>query len=296
MSANRRAPRCPAPGYADTAPATPHAAAMRVRLARMAARGLAWAALCAGAAAPAGAETFILGVQPILPAKQTHAAFTPLARYLSEQTGHTIELAAAPNFMSYWQEMKKGRYDLALDAAHLTDYRVQKMNYRVIAKIFDVVSFTLVTGEDLFVFEPAELVGKRVASLAAPSRGALTLNSFFANPMRRPAMIEVTNAQEAIAKVLGNQVHGAIIPTPLIGANPQLNVVQTQEQWPHIGFSVSPKVSAVAAESLRVALTGAADTEQGRRMLRQINLPGFEAADAQTYAGYADILQGFWGY
>ena len=254
---------------------------------------LATALFAAPMSAPA--DTYTLAIQPLLPAKQTESHYAPLARYLTDKTGHTIALMAAPNFLSYWQEMRKGRYDLVMDAAHLTDFRAQNMNYRVLAKVLDVVSFTLVTGEDTLVFEPGELVGKRVASLAAPSRGALTLDSFFDNPMRRPIMVEVTDTRDAIDRVLDNQAQGAIIPTPLVGANPQLNVVFTQEQWPHMGFSASPQVPEEVAVAVQAALIGAIYSDEGQAVLQQINFPGFEKADAQTYAGYSDILKGFWG-
>ncbi len=252
--------------------------------------------LLLGLSAASFAETYSFIVQPILPAKKTKTAYAPLIAYLSEKTGHTFELEAAPNFLSYWQEMKKGQYDVIMDAAHLTDYRTQKMGYRPIAKVLDVVSFTLVTGEDIFAFEPSELVGKRIASLASPSRGALTLDTFFDNPLRRPVLLEVTNAQEAIDKVLDKSAHGAIIPTPLVGANPQLNIVSTEEQWPHMAFSVSPNISEDTVAAIRSALLEASGSPEGQTMLEQLNLPGFEAADASLYQGYSDILKNFWGY
>ena len=243
------------------------------------------------------ADTFTLAIQPILPAQETESHYAPLAAYLSEKTGHTIQLTAEPNFVSYWQEMRSGKYDFVLDAAHFTDFRVRQLNYRVIAKVLDVVSFTLVTGEDTLAFEPDELVGKRVASLAAPSRGAITLDGFFdsASLMRRPVLVEAANAQDAITKVLDRKADGAIVPTPLIAGNPQLNVIVTQEQWPHMGFSAAPDVSDEVVTSMQIALVGALANEDGQQMLQQINFPGFERANEQTYAGYADVLKGFWG-
>ncbi len=252
--------------------------------------------LLLGLSSASAAGTYSFIIQPILPAKKTEVAYAPLIAYLNEKTGHTFELETASNFLSYWQEMKKGKYDVVVDAAHLTDYRAQKMGYRPTAKVLNVVSFTLVTGEDVFAFEPSELVGKRIASLASPSRGALTLDAFFDNPVRQPILLEVTNAQEAIDKVLNKSAHGAIIPTPLAGANPQLNIVTTEEQWPHMALSVSPDVPEDVATALQTALLEASNSPKGQTMLEQINLPGFEKADSNLYRGYSDILKSFWGY
>ncbi len=238
--------------------------------------------------------TFI--IQPILPASDTEAAYTPLIDYLQDRTGQSLSLQTTPNFISYWQEMSKGQYDIVMDAAHLTDYRIQKMDYSVIAKVAGVVSFTLVTGEDTLAFEPSELIGKRIASLVSPSRGGLILDTFFDNPMRQPRLIEATDAQNAISKVLDKSVHGAVIPTPLVGANPGLNVVATEEQWPHMAISVSPDVPEDVVTALRTALIEAANLPEGQQMLQQINLPGFEEADSGLYQGYSDMLKNFWGY
>ncbi len=263
---------------------------------RPAYRLLLAAALLFGGTANSVADTFSVAVQPILPPKATKAAYTPLMNYLGKKTGHKFELVTSPNFLSYWQEMKKGKYHMILDAAHLADYRAQKMGYKVLAKVLDVVSFTLVTGEDVFAFEPEELVGKRIASLASPSRGALTLDEFFKNPIRQPILVEVTNAQDAVQKVLDKKADGAIIPTPLLGGFPDLNVVATQDQWPHMAISVSQDIPADAATSIQTALIEAANDPQGQKMLEAVNFPGFEKADATVYAGYSDILKGFWGF
>lgn len=252
--------------------------------------------LLTGVSANALADTFLFVVQPFLPSAETKKAYAPMAKYLSDVTGHTIKLITSPNFLAYWQTMKTGEYDLLLDAAHLTDYRAQKMNYKVLAKVLDVVSLTLVTGEDIFIFEPSELVGKRIASLASPSRGAVVLDEFFPNPVRQPILIEVTNAGDAVQKVLDKKASGAIIPSPLVGGFPQLNVVKTTEQWPHIALSASSKMPADVVKKIQDAMVNASKTPEGQKMLEEINFPGFELADAKRYKGYSDVLKGVWGY
>lgn len=252
--------------------------------------------LIAGVSTNTLADTYSFIVQPFLTSAETKKVYAPLAKYLSEATGHTIQLKTSPNFLAYWQTMKKGGYDLVLDAAHLTDYRAAKMNYKVLAKVLDVVSLSLVTGEDVFIFEPGELVGKRIASLASPSRGALVLDEFFPNPIRQPILVEVTNAQEAVQKVLDKKASGAIIPSPLVGGFPQLNLVKTTDQWPHIALSASSKVPAEVAKKIQDAMVNASKTPEGQKMLEEVNLPGFELADAKRYKGFSDLLKGVWGY
>lgn len=254
------------------------------------------AAIALGAINHAYAETFTLAVQPILPAAQTAKAYKPLSDYLAKKTGHKFELVTSPNFLAYWQEMKKGQYHFVIDGAHLTDYRIQKLGYKPLVKVLDVVSFSLVTGPDTLVFEATELVGKPVATLASPSAGALIIEQLFNHPIRQPVPIEVTNAQEAVNKVLSNEVNAAIIPTPMVGANPDLNVVTTTDQFPHIAISASRTVTDEVASAVTKAMLEASETPDGQQMLSKINFPGFEKATAELYHGRSDILKSVWGY
>lgn len=243
----------------------------------------------------AGEYNFV--VQPILPPEQTKKAFLPLTEYLSKQTGHKINLITSINFLSYWETMKKNRkYDLILDAAHLTDYRVNRMGYTVLAKRPDVVSYTLVTGEDADVLEPEELIGKSIASIGSPSLGMLRVEEMFPNPLRQPVIVEVNNSIDSIKKVLDGKAVGAMVPSPLVGAYPDLITITVTAQVPHTAISASSNVPLDVQKAIRKALVDADKTEAGRKMLDAIKFPAFEPASASQYSGYSALLEGVWGY
>lgn len=250
-----------------------------------------------GSQATAWADNFNLVVQPILSEQEIVQAYTPLTEYLSKQTGHNIRLVTAQNFFTYWEIMKRDDvYDLILDAAHLTDFRIQRMDYVPLAKLPDVVSFSLVTSGDNLVFEPSDLIGKRVASLGSPSLAAVSLSQLFDNPMRLPIIVEVNNSQTAIDKLLAGEVSAAIIPTPLVQTQSNLNTVTSIQQVPHMALSAKPSVPLEVQESIRKALTSATETADGQRMLNKLNFERFVVAEPSTYDGYAELLQGVWGY
>lgn len=243
------------------------------------------------------AADFNLVVQPIQPPDKTRAAFTPLAEYLSAKTGHNIKLVTAINFLTYWETMKKNnKYDIIIDAAHFTDYRREKMGFIVIAKILDVVSYSLVTGEDTAIFDADELIGKRVATISSPSLGAVRLEEMFPNPLRQPVIIEVDNAGDSIKKVVAHKAMAAIVPTPMVRGRTDLNTVSTTEQVPHMAISVSPRVDADTRKKIRDAMINASKTPEGQKLLEALQFPGFEKADNKTYDGYAALLEGVWGY
>lgn len=245
--------------------------------------------------AHAGEYNFV--VQPILPPAQTKKAFLPLTKYLSKQTGHKINLITSINFLSYWETMKKNRkYDLILDAAHLTDYRVNRMGYTVLAKRPDVVSYTLVTGEDADILDPEELIGKSIASIGSPSLGMLRVEEMFPNPLRQPVIVEVNNSIDSIKKVLDGKAVGAMVPSPLVGAYPDLITITVTEQVPHTAISASANVPQDVQKAIRKALVEADKTEAGKKMLAAINFPSFESTTASQYSGYSALLEGVWGY
>lgn len=258
-----------------------------------------WIAILAALVLPGlgTAEPYSFVVQPVIPPAAQRSAYEPLARYLSEETGYEIELVTTQNFVTYWESMRRpGRYDLILDAAHFTAYRIDRMGYTPLAKLPDVVSFSLVTHEDTLIFSPDELVGKRVATLPSPSLGALRLTALFPNPVKQPLIVSTDGSRAAVERLLAGAVVAAVIPTPIARDYDNINTVLTTEQVPHMALSASPEVPTEAQEALRLALIGMNRNPRGQEVLEAARLPGFEAAPASIYRGYDQLLSGVWGY
>ncbi len=244
------------------------------------------------------AAEYTLAIQPILPQQELKKRFQPLADYLSQETGQTIIITTQRNFLFYWTKMRKGKkgFDLVLDAAHFTDYRIKTQGYTVLAKLPDTVSFSIVTSEDNFIIDEEELIGLRVATMPSPSLGALRLEELFSNPMRTPLYIWERNTTVAVEKILSGKIDAAIIPTRLASTYNNLNIVLTTEPVPHMGLSASPNVPAEITEKIRQALLTAGSKENGKQMLAKLKMNNFEAASSETYDGYSDLLKEVFGY
>lgn len=243
----------------------------------------------------------VLIIQPILTEEQTQRAYQPLAEYLSKVTGKRCVIRTLPNFLAYWEIARQDSgYHLVLDAAHFTDYRAQKMGFKVLAKIPDTVSYSLIVGAGALVIDPIELVGRTVATPGAPSIGAARLNAMFPNPVRQPIILDSGTAEEGIQMVLKNKAQAAIVPTPLVSQQMAqgggISVVTTTEPIPHIALSASPKLEADVREKIRAAMVNAGNTEDGKKMLKGINFERFDPANEKIYAGQSSILKEYWGY
>jgi len=270
---------------------TPHLAGPRGFVRRL----VAIFALLAAVTGTAVAE-LTFAVHPVLPQARTIQVYQPLVSYLSKATGQDIKLVTSANFLTHWQMMKRGGYDLILDGPHFTDYRVKKMGYTVLAKLPEVVSHALVANEDQMILEPAELVGKTIATTAAPAVGALQLAELYPNPLRQPTIVETPDFQEAAELAAQGKVVAAMIPSPLVGRYPNLTTVLTTAQVPSPGISASPKVGGELQQALRRALLDAPNSPDGRKALEALNTGALEPADNSSFQGMAKLLEGIWGY
>ena len=240
-------------------------------------------------------------IQPILNEEQTKRAYQPLADYLGKIAGKRVVIRTLPNFVAYWEVMRlSNAYDLVLDAAHFTDYRAKKLGFKVLAKIPDTVSYSLIVGSGALVIDPIELIGKTVATPGAPSVGAARLNAMYPNPVRQPVIVDSGTAEESIQMLLKNKVQAAMVPTPLVSQQMAqgggISVVTTTEPIPHIALSAAPRLNAELREKIRAALVNAPNTEDGRKMLKGINFERFDPANEQIYAGQGTLLKEYWGY
>ncbi len=244
------------------------------------------------------AAEYSLAIQPILSPEVIKKNYQPLADYLSKETGHTITIKTQRNFLFYWTKMRKGKkgFDLVLDAAHFTDYRIKTQGYTVLAKLPDTVSFSIVTSEDNFILDEEELIGLRVATMPSPSLGSLRLEELFSNPMRIPIYIWESNTTVAVEKIISGKIDAAIIPTRLASTYDNLNIVLTTDPVPHMGLSASPEVPADVVEKIRLALISADTTDTGKKMLAALKVDNFVPANSETYDGYSDLLKEVFGY
>lgn len=240
---------------------------------------------------------FHLSIQPVLPKADILAAYSPLAEYLSKQTGHNIQIKAHSNFLTYWSSLRQMKgFDFTLDAAHFTDYRVNKNKYTVLAKLPDTVSFTLVTHEDNLVLDAEELILKKVATMVSPSIGALRLLSLFPNPMQQPRFVYALDSFDAAEQVIDGTVFAAVIPTALVSTYEELSSVLTTDSLPHMAFSAAPTVPVEVIEKVRMALITAQNSAEGQAMLDKLNFVNFEPSTNRDYEGYMALLKDTLGY
>ncbi len=243
------------------------------------------------------AQEYTLSIQPTLSADEVKKTYQPLADYLSRQTGHKVSIRTYRSFFVYWQKMKKAEnFDLVLDAAHFTDYRIQDKGYTIMAKIPDTVSYSLVTHEDLQSITPEDLILKNVATMPSPWLGGIKLYEIFNDPSRLPREVTVHSAREAVTAIAEGRADAAIIPTTMVKDYDFLRTIITTQAIPDLALSASPVVPEDVVQSIQQALMSASESTEGRLMLKKTALPGFVATDNKEYSGYSKLLKNTLGY
>lgn len=235
-------------------------------------------------------------VQPTHGPEKMKEIYQPLVDYLNEETGHTFNVVTSSSFISYWAKMKKGQFDLILDGAHFTDYRIKRMNYSVLAKIPNSESFSIITNAKEHVTDYKKLIGKKLITLPSPSLSSVHLAQMFPNPARQPNVTNTNSAEEAIKGVQSGKYYAAMVPTSMLIQAKNINTVNTSVSTPRMAISASPKIDKDLQNKIQLALIKASTTANGKSMLNAINISAFKATDAKTYQGYEKLLAGVWGY
>lgn len=242
------------------------------------------------------AKEYSFIVQPNFKPDKMKAIYQPFVEYLKKETGATFNVTAEKSFLTYWIKMKKGKYDLIMDAAHFTDYRISHMGYQVLVKMPDTVSFSLITNSNELIFDEKELVGKKLITLPPPSLGSTRLVKMFPNPLKQPRITSTNSAVKAIKAVQKGEYFAALVPTPMLNQFKDVNTVRTTQPVPHMAISASSSIDKELQSKIRIALLKASGSEQGRKMLNGLSITSFKITTAKTYRGYEKLLSGVWGY
>lgn len=270
----------------------------RLRFGHAARAGLLLMTLFFGLLPQAQADTLKMAIPPFFPQQEIIKAFQPLADYITKQIGTQVQLVTFPNYLAFWQATRNGSkgFDVALDSAPVTDFRVQRQQWHVIAKLQGVVTQSLVTGPDTLIVDPNELINKKVAVQPSPSVSALLLYQLFPNPVQQPVLVFETTSRDAAKAVIDGKAKAAVIPTPIAAGYPNLNLVTTTKPVPFLAISVAPSVDDATANKLRKTLTDMADSPTGEQILKSSQLSRFVPANNKDYAGESKLLEGTYGY
>lgn len=249
-------------------------------------------------ASAASAADFTVTVEPNYPPAQAQQVYRPLLAYLSKATGHRFLLRTSGNYHVFWRDLRGGTAtDFAFEEAHFTDYRVNRQRFTPLVRVADATKFTLLVDSSNADSGANGLIGRRVASMSAPSLGYLLLGELYKNPIAQPEIQSAAASwKDGVEMVFAGETDGAMVPGYIAQTYPNLVPVATSRDFIGRAFSASPKVPMDVRKKVKEALLRLHKDAALFEVISELGATQFVPANAAEYAGSERLLRGVFGY
>ncbi len=235
------------------------------------------------------------------------ATYQPVADFLSKVTGQKVLYKFSDNWLTYQDEMRKGKYDIIFDGPHFVSWRSYHMDHVPLVKLPQQHIWVVVAGNgDNEATNINSLAGRTICAPAPPNFGALTLFSLFTNPSRQPFIVETKSWQDGFKGVTSGQCRAAIMPmSNWKKFDPEgkfTKIVHKHRPFPNQAITVSSKrIPPDMQQKLRVALLsddGQAAMKQLREQYAKVgnSVEKLVAANKEEYADVDLILKDVRGF
>ena len=246
----------------------------------------------------ARAADFTVTVEPNYPPAQAQDVYRPLLAYLSKATGHRFILKTSGNYHVYWRDLRGGApTDFAFEEAHFTDYRVNRQRFTPLVRVTDPTKFTLLVDAANADAGPNGLIGRRIASMSAPSLGYLLLGELYKNPIAQPEIQSVAASwKDGVEMVFNSETDAAMVPGYIAQTYPNLVPVATSRDFIGRAFSASPRVPMDVRKKVADALLRLHKDQSLFDVISELGATQFMPTSAADYAGNERLLRGVFGY
>jgi hypothetical protein len=246
----------------------------------------------------AQATDFTVTVEPNYPPAQAQDVYRPLLAYLSKATGHRFILKTSANYHVFWRDLRSGApTDFAFEEAHFTDYRINRQRFTPLVRVTDPTKFTLLVDASNSAGGPNGLIGRRIASMSAPSLGYLLLGELYKNPIAQPQIQSVAASwKDGVEMVFSDETDAAMVPGYIAQTYPNLVPVATSRDFLGRAFSASPRVPMAVRQKVADAMLRLHKDQALFDVINELGATQFVPATAAEYAGNERLLRGVFGY
>jgi ABC-type phosphate/phosphonate transport system substrate-binding protein len=251
---------------------------------------------------PSNADAVKIGTSLVLsaPPRGTLAEETqnyqPLADLLTRVTGRKVVYEHSGNWLSYSQNMTRGKYDFVFDGPHFNGWRMEKLNHTPLVKLPGDFIFVLVTKADnKAIKELKQLAGRRICAHAPPNLGTLTIQSQFTNPARQPNIVEVKGWELTYKELIAGKCVAGIIPLKIkekLDKDKNLTqVLYKSKALPDQALSAGARVPPAMQQKVKEALLSAEGKAATNQLRSAYAGKDFIPATREEYAGLGIYLK-----
>jgi len=246
------------------------------------------------------AQTLVFTAPPRESAEEGERVYKPIADYLSQVIGKRIAYKHSPTWGVYRTEMLAGNFDLVFDGPHFLDYRAQKLNHHVLAKIPKPLEFVVFVRKDEKASTIADVGGKTFCTQSPPNLGALSLQAQFKDGVAAPVLVPAKGWPNVYDGVSSGTCTGGIMPKGILKKLDEagvMKVVHVVAPIQNQAFSVSSRISAEDRAKIAAALLAPEAAGPTEALRNSFNVgPEFVVAHNDEYAGAAELLRNEWGF
>jgi ABC-type phosphate/phosphonate transport system substrate-binding protein len=252
----------------------------------------------AAPAASPGQQTYILTVEPNLPARQAQQVYKPLLDYLAKATGHRFTLRVGANYHVFWRDLRAAtKTDFAFEEAHFTDYRIQRQGFVPLVRTTENTRYMLLADAAIAEEGINGLVGYRVVSMPAPSMGYLLLGELYKNPLAQPEVQSVAaNWKDGVEMIFAGETEAAMVPNYIANQYPNLVTVSESREFTGRALSAAGTVPAAVRKAVTEAMLKLHEDPALNEVLTELGTTQFITTNRGEYVEDERLLRGVFGY
>jgi len=235
-------------------------------------------------------------VYPNKSPKAIITVFEPLAKFLSEATGHPVKLVTAPDQVIFQKRALEGEYDLLLACVACYFELHEKKGYSAIARGEPSFTGGMFVREDSPITKVEDLLhGKRIGAVKQHSYAGflfwqeyLVENNLRLNPVDPYVFL---GTQDSIAYgILNHKIDAGLFRTNFLESpkmkslKNKFRLILRSPDIPHFPFVVSPNLSKEHVRQITESLTSiTANTPLGEALFKSMEIQSIEAISDSDY-------------
>ncbi len=257
-----------------------------------------------GLVVSASAQDYIFSAPPRGAPEKEAQVYRPIAAYLSKVTGKNIVYKHPDNWLSYQNNIQKGRYDLVFDGPHFIGWRMLKLQHQPLVKLPGKLAFVVFINKDNKRIKRIDnLAGRTLCGLAPPNLATLTMYNQFPNPMRQPLVIEVKSFPEGYQNVLKKKCIAGVMRDKMFNKLQKKHGGQARIVWhsrgtANQGFSAGPRFSAIEKKRIADSLLSEDSAPSLDKFYNRFSKKNrhLQRVSNSEYAGLGKLLRDVWGF
>lgn len=235
-------------------------------------------------------QTFVFGIVPQQTGSRLSELWSPLLKYLEEETGYALRFSTSRNISAFAQRLAEGKYDFAyMNPQDYTRSHVT-IGYEAFAKAKNLrLQGILVVHKDSNYRDLKDLKDEVVAFPPPNAFAASTVPHAQFNKIGvsiQPKFVAshdsvYRNVAEGLAAAGGGVMR--TFQSTLPEYRDQLRILWTSEKFTPHAFAAHPRVTPEVVQKLQSALMNMDKNPRGKELLKAIQMEGIEAANDKEW-------------